>query len=206
MDREFLVSIALRAIPAVILYAIGWFITKQVTGEPVQDLAVALFGLAFMVAAALVFASPLARVFFGEPMATLFYPAEHFDGPQPMYSIPESKRKSGLFEEALAGYGKIAGLYPGEVRPYLAMMEIAIVDLKDPERGARIYEKGMSLLTKPEDQQALAAFYIAHCSRLAGPPEWLKQAQEKLIAPKRPEGGPPSGQTEEARPVRGKAR
>jgi hypothetical protein len=133
----------------------------------------------------------ISRILFGrmprlfeEATETLFHPSSGFDRPPPMYGIPESKRKSGLYEEAMAGYGKIAEQYPGEVRPYLAMMEIAIVDLKDPERGSAVYEKGMSAITTPEDQETLSSFYIAHCSRLAGAPEWKKREQAKVIAPK----------------------
>jgi len=131
----------------------------------------------------------IGRILFGR-MPGRFEEATGSDRPPPMYSIPESKRKSGLHEEAMAGYAKIAEQYPGEVRPYLAMMEIAIVNLKDPERGSAIYEKGMSVITTPEGQETLSCFYVAHCSRFAGAPEWKKQHQAKVIAPRKRAGNP----------------
>ena len=181
--RQIVVRLAVYAVPAGLFFLTGWLVARRTTGDPMHDVGIALLGFAFIIAGALVLAIPLARLV-GEPAGSLFYPSARFEGPQPMYGIPESKRKSGFPEEAMAGYERLAEQYPQEVKPYIAMMEIAIVDLGNVERGTRIYEKGMSVITNPDDQAALSRFYIAHCSRVAGPPEWLKQQREKVISPK----------------------
>lgn len=182
--KEILLSVALRIIPAGLLYAMGSFIAGRVNGDLTHDFAVALVAMAFMIAAAVVIAFPLARLA-GEPMGSLFYPTGRFDRPQPMYGIPESKRKKGLFEEAMAGYERIAEHFPDDAKPYIGMIEIAVMDLKDPDRATRIYERGMSALTKTEDQEALSTLYVANCSRLAGSPLWLRKEQEKVIGPRK---------------------
>ena len=181
--RREILSAVLRAAPPAILWILGGWVLGRSNGDPSHDLWISLLGLAFLIAGAAVLMFPLWRLS-AEPIGSLFYPSDHAEQPAPQYSIPESKRKSGLFEEAIAGYEKIAAQYPGDVRPYLAMMEIAIVDLKDPERGSRFYDKGMSAITTPEGQESLSSFYLAHCSRLAGAPAWLKQKRGKAIAPK----------------------
>lgn len=77
----------------------------------------------------------------------------------PLYSIPETKRTSGLYEEAIAGYAKIAADYPQEMRPYLEMMDIAIVELHDTERAEQIFQQARSIFTKPEDREILEKKY-----------------------------------------------
>jgi hypothetical protein len=181
--RDIILRVAVRVMPAGILLIIGAWMAKRTTGDPVHDTGVALIGFLFIIAAVAMVAIPLVRQV-GDPMSSLFYPTSHSDKPPPMYSIPESKRKNGLFEEAMAAYEKILEQHPDEVRPFLAMMEIAIVDLRDPERGSRIYDRGMSAIAKPEDQEALSQFYLAHCSRVAGQPNWLKQEQAKTLGPR----------------------
>ena len=99
-------------------------------------------------AAALV-ARPIARLV-AEPASSLFYPGTCYERPQPMYGIPESKRKKGLYEEAMADFEKIANDYPHELKPYIDMMDISIVDLKDAERANAIYQRGISALKNEE--------------------------------------------------------
>lgn len=118
-----------------------------------------------LVAVAVILAPPLARLF-AEPASGLFYPAGHFDRPPPVYSIPESKRAKGLYEEAIAGFEKIAEEYPDEVKPYVEMIDIAIVCLKDPGRANAIYQRGMSKLCKDDAKEVLARMYSAIRTRL----------------------------------------
>ena len=99
-----------------------------------------------------------------------------------MYSVPQSKRAKGLYEEAMAGMEEIAEKYPQETRPYITMIEIAIVDLKDPKRASAIYDRGMSILKKRGDRHALTQMYLGNCSRLTDRPEWLKHEQERVLS------------------------
>ena len=87
-----------------------------------------------------------------------------------MYSIPESKRATGLYEEAMAGFETIAEEYPDEVKPYIAMIDISIVNLKDPERAKAIFQRGVSAMKKRDDREALARMYSAIRSRLDAKP------------------------------------
>lgn len=87
-----------------------------------------------------------------------------------MYSIPQSKKAKGLYEEAMAGFEKITEEYPDEVQPYVEMIDMAIVKLKDPERAHAIYQRGVSRLKKDEDKEALARMYGAIRTRLNARP------------------------------------
>jgi len=119
----------------------------------------------FIVAGAIILASPLTRLL-AEPAGSLFYPVRRFDRPQPMYSIPQSKRAKGLYEEAMAGFEKIAETYPDEVQPYIHMIDIAIVNLKDPDRANAIYQRGFSTLKQNDAKGELARMYSAIRTRL----------------------------------------
>jgi hypothetical protein len=128
-----------------------------------------LFACAAIIMGAVILARPLARLI-AEPSGNLFYPGQRFSRPQPMYSIPESRRARGLYEEAITGFEKIAEDYPGEVKPYIEMIDISIVHLKDPDRANEIYQRGVSLLKKEGDKEVLATMYSAIRTRLNAKP------------------------------------
>ena len=87
-----------------------------------------------------------------------------------MYSIPESKRARGMYEEAIAGFDRIAADYPDEVKPYIEMINISIVNLKDPDRANEIFQRGVSILRKDRDKEVLATMYGAIRTRLDAKP------------------------------------
>jgi len=122
-----------------------------------------------IVAGAIILAFPLARLF-AEPAGSLFYPGKRLSRAQPMFSIPESKRAKGLYEEAITGFEKIAEDYPDETKPYIEMIDIAIRDLKDPERASRMYHHGLSVLKKDRDRAVLSTMYNAIRTRLNSTP------------------------------------
>lgn len=138
-------------------------------------------GLIPMMAAAIILAFPVAELL-AEPASGLFYPGGTPEKPPPMYSIPESKRARGLYEEAMDGMEEIVRKFPGEVRPYITMIEIAIVDLKDPERASAVYDRGMAALSRTADRHALTQMYLGNCSRLTDRPEWLTREQERVLS------------------------
>ena len=76
-----------------------------------------------------------------------------------MFSIPEAKRKNGLSEEAYAGFLRIAENYPQEIKAYIQMMDIAIVDLRNPELAEDAYQRGLRALRKRTDREALTRMY-----------------------------------------------
>ena len=154
---DILKSLAWRILLASPCFAIG------VTG------ALSVLSPFFTVAGAIIVAMPLARLI-AEPAGGLFLPTRRLSRKLPMYSIPQSRRAKGLYEEAMAGFEKIAQDYPGELEPYIEMIDIAILDLKDPDRASRIYQQGVSRLKKDGDKEALERMYTAIRSRLNARP------------------------------------
>jgi len=116
-----------------------------------------------------------------EPIRGLFYPVQRFDRPQPIYGAPASKRARGHYEDAIAGYKQLAVDYPEEIQPYLALIEIAAIDLKDPERARGFYRRGMTLFTDPGRRDVLSRHFEAQLSRLTGKPDWLKEQDARSL-------------------------
>ena len=155
-----LFAILRRTVPAAFALAIG---TGLLLGA--GDAGGMLLGFSFFLIAAIFLAGPIARLL-AEPVGGLLWPKRYYDKPQPMYGIPQSKRAKGLPEEALAEYEKIVAVHPGEVRPHLEMIDIVLLDLKDPERADALYQRGLTTLTKPEDKNVLTRTYTATRTRL----------------------------------------
>lgn len=122
-------------------------------------------GMACMILGSIILAFPLAELF-AEPTGNLFWPSDRYDRPQPAYSIPQSKRARGLYEEAMAGFEQIAAEYPQETQAYVEMLDVAIVDLHDPQRAQAIFHRGISVLEKEDDRETLARMYRAIRTRL----------------------------------------
>jgi tetratricopeptide (TPR) repeat protein len=167
--RDILLSLLKRAPIAVLFLLIGILILFRAGGDLLQAFAMSLLGCASIIVAAIILAFPLARLI-AESSGNLFWPGTQFFRPQPVYGIPQSKRAKGMYEEAIAGFDKIAQDYPDEVKPYIEMIDITIVNLKDPDRASAIYERGLSLLKKDEDREALARMYGAIRTRLNARP------------------------------------
>jgi tetratricopeptide (TPR) repeat protein len=164
--RDILFSLGRRLLFAAPFAAFGLFAFSHAGGSPLQGIAAGLFGCAGVLMAAIILARPLARLF-AESSGLLFWPDQHFDRAQPLYSIPQSKRAQGLYEEAMAGFEKIAEEYPGELQPYVELIDVAIVHLRDPGRANEIYQRGLARLTTDDDKEALARTYRALLSRLS---------------------------------------
>ena len=166
--RDILISLLKRTVPTLIVGGFGWWLLATASGGWAATPRL-LFGMACLVGAAIMIASPMARLV-AESSGNLFYPGRRFDRPQPMYSIPEARRASGFYEEAISGFEKLAEAYPDEVKPYIEMIDISILNLKDPERANEIYRRGVALLKKVEDKEALATMYSAIRTRLDAKP------------------------------------
>lgn len=163
--KDIFINLLKRFLFAMPFFAFGFFVLFRAEGGLFQGFAAGLFGCAALITGAIIIAFPLARLI-AEPSGSLFWPGRYFDRPQPMYSIPESKRAKGLYEEAIAGFEKIAEKYPDEIQPYIHMIDIAIVNLRDSERANRIYQRGISTLRRDEDKHVLARMYNAIRTRL----------------------------------------
>lgn len=131
----------------------------------------AIFGCLFMVIGALILAFPLAH-FLALPWGSLFFSESRYDRPLPMYSRAESLAKKGRYEEAMAFYEEIAEQYPDEVKPYIDMIDLAVVHLADGKRAQRIYREGMSRLADVDARATLQRMYRAIRSRMDQNPAW----------------------------------
>lgn len=156
----------LLALPFFVLGAGGRLIGAPAEANPLgAGLAAGLLSTASILVGAIIVARPLARLA-AEPWGALFFPSAQFDKPQPMYGIPEARRKEGKFEEAIAGFAGIAEQDPQEVRAYAAMIDVAIVNLKDLPRGEAILAEGLTALTQREDRERLITCFTNSRSML----------------------------------------
>src|SRR5262245_7863723 len=126
--REILISLAWRVLSAGILLAITWHLFTSTSGDDAGK----FLGLACGVAAGIILAPPFAALI-AQPAGSLFFPRRS-SGPEPGYSLAETKRKRGQYEESIKEYQRITEEFPEDVRSYVAMMEIAFIHLHDPER------------------------------------------------------------------------
>lgn len=167
-----------RFLLAALFFLAGFYLLYQ------GNIGFSFFGFAAFIVGAIILAFPLAELL-AEPTGNLFWPGARFDHPQPAYSIPQSKRARGLYEEAMAGFEKIAEEHPHEVQPYIEMIDIAIVNLHDPERAKAIFHRGMSVLKKEEDRETLARMYGAIKTRLNSRPRQptADSASPAIMAP-----------------------
>ena len=155
-----------RLVPAAAALAAGSALLMRAADGRPFDL---VFGLACCLVGAFCLAHPLAEL--GALLwDRLLWSKSYYDKPQPMYGIPQAQRAKGRFGEALAAYETILAAHPHEVRPHLAMVEIALVDLRDPALAHALYERGRDRLKNAADREALARVYAETLTRLEAKP------------------------------------
>ena len=178
--RELFKEFRIRLIVGFGCFVIGLIFSSYSGGSLTGFLA----ALPFIIVGAIVVARPITAIL-AQPFSSLFYPLERFDGAQPIYGIPQSKRAKGLYEEAIAGYEKIAMKYPEEVKPYVEMLNIALMDLRDVERAKSILGRGLVLLDDESSRKILKDSYDAVVTRLREKPEWLMEQERRGIVPEK---------------------
>ena len=127
-----------------------------------------ILGLIVAVAGVIITSMNITSVI-SEPCGSLYTVGQRSNTPAPMYSIPEGKRMSGHYEDAILGYEKIADAYPNQLKAYVGMIETSIVYLSDIERAEEFFQKGVAALAKTEDQEALARMFSAIKTRMDVP-------------------------------------
>ena len=163
--REKLTSLLWRLLPAAAIGAFGWFLLAS-ANDGRAAIPGAFFGTACLVTAAIIIAPPIARIL-AEPAGNLFYPSRRFDRPQPVYSTGEAKRKNGLYQEAFDHFAGIAAEFPNELKPYVEMMDIAIVDMKNRALADKVFQQGMAALTNEDNRNGLRTMHKAISSRFS---------------------------------------
>jgi len=121
--------------------------------------------------------------FFGSRFCGWLYPTDRFNRPQPMYGVPAAQRARGLYEEAIAGYEKIAEDYPGEVKPYIEMIDIAVVNLEDRDMAKAILYRGLDVLKREQDRKVLSRAAKSIISRLDPEPDWVIEQDQRHFTP-----------------------
>ena len=125
------------------------------------------FGLLLLALAGWILAEPVALAVssgFG-----IYHQGGSRKGPLPAYSLPESKLRKGLFDEAYQLYSEIALEHPQELNAYLGMIRVAQLHLEDPEKAREAFHWGLSVLTDSRSRRALAMEY-SELTELEGPP------------------------------------
>lgn len=157
--RDIFSSLARRAALALALLVFGAFVIKKGLGfGSFLAAPFLLFGMAMFVVVAILMGMPLARLV-AEFIGNIFYWSEHYDKPQPVYGIPEAKRLKGLFQEAFDCLQELLQEHPQEIKAYVEMIDIAIVDMKNPDLASKIYHRGMDVLKKESARNTLAKYY-----------------------------------------------
>ncbi len=119
-----------------------------------------IFGYPFWLIASIIMAFPIASVL-AAPFGTFFLPGDRYSRPLPMYSVPESLRKQDRIPEAMAKYREIAEKYPKEVKPWVQMVRLAHLELKDRTLADELYEEGIQTLKKEKAREELRRMHKA---------------------------------------------
>lgn len=157
--KDILKSLGWRAVIASVILGIGVFVMCK--GLLLPDWFGApyyIFGMAIFVTAAIIMGMPLARLI-AEFLGNLIYTSAHYKKPQPVYGIPESKRLKGLVQESFEDYQKLSEEHPQELKAHIAMIDIALVEMKNPDLAGSVYSRGMDTLDKEEAREALSRKY-----------------------------------------------
>jgi hypothetical protein len=133
-------------------------------------------GLVFALIAALLLASPMSGLA-ANPFGTMLFPEARFDRPQPLYSRAEALIRKRKYIEAMTLYEEISESFPALGKPYIDMIDLAVMELHDPGRARRIYERGMSSLKDIDERATLARMYRAIRSRDNEIPDWGQKHQ-----------------------------
>lgn len=139
-----------------------------------------ILGCGLLLGAAILLAFPIARLA-SVPWGNLLYPDAKYDRPQPLYSLAEAQARREEYEKAMGTFEQISVDFPGEIRPWVGMVEIAVMALKDVARADRIYQSGIEQLEAQEARDSFARMYRGIRSRLNEEPEWGKKRTIDLI-------------------------
>jgi len=180
-------SIGWRSLLALPLFAVGLrFFSGAADGGSLADVASALAGIGCFLAGAVVVAPGIAALF-AEPLASIYMPSETRDKPPPMYGIADARRANGRYEAAMEYLEAILRNHPQELKAYLALIEVAALDLKDKRRARHILARGLASLTDPGDRAVLKAMHEAIVSRLQSQPAVALQAPPRVTGKPAPE-------------------
>jgi len=126
-------------------------------------------------------------------LASLFQ-VHHRAERKPVYGIAESLVARGKYADAEQEYEKIIQEFPGEVKPHVDMINIAVRWLNDGQLAEKLYQRGMTLLRDPAARTTLTEMYEGMRTRLKSPDaesnrtisnDKLKDVQEHIARDRR---------------------
>jgi len=166
-------NLAWRFVLALLVIGVGVLVIKRgldggVGKNPYDGSQYYFFGLAIFVIAAIIMGTPLARLV-AEFMGNIIYPSDHYNGPQPVYGIPEAKRMKGRYQEAFDSLQKLSQEFPQELKAYIEMIDIAIMDMKNPELASSVYHRGMETLKEEKAKDNLSRMYMEISTKIDSP-------------------------------------
>ena len=135
-------------IRVVIAAPIVWYGARQVN----------LMGVGVMFCGGLIVIFPLIALLV-EGIVGSHMPGGRYRKPQPRYSIPEARRQEGKHNESIMEYHAIIASHPQELKAYVAIMDIYLTDLHEPDQALQVYRLAMDTLKKKEDKEAAARMY-----------------------------------------------
>jgi hypothetical protein len=97
----------------------------------------------------------------------LFYPNDTTLKPPPAYSQAQARRLKGDFDAAMELYAEIVADHPQESRAWIAMVEIAIENLKDAAMARDILERGLAAVDSETGRRALQASFDENVESLS---------------------------------------
>ncbi len=115
---------------------------------------------AFMcfLAAASIIARPIAS-FIAKVLSVIIYPGDAHAKPPPAYGQAETRRIRGDYEAAIRLFDAIVTDHPQEIHAWLSMMEIALDNLRNPILAQDILDRGLTVLTKDSNRNALQKYF-----------------------------------------------
>ena len=138
-----MVPLILRAVGFVVCAAAWWWLSSQGQSKGLLGgLPAILASYALLIVAAVFLAKPLAG-WIGTWLGTLFMPADRFDKPPPMYSIPEGRMAAEDYPAALEAYEELAAAHPEEIVPHLRMMEIWLRVYHDEDSARTVRDNAL---------------------------------------------------------------
>ncbi len=135
-----------------------------VTSEPgIAGVSRLVAAMLCFVLAALIFTPALVR-FVAELTGDVLDSGGFGGGNSPHFRVAADKRARGRHAEAMAELEQIAVEHPGDVRVYLEMLAIALVDLEDQEQARAICRRGKRAVKSRQDAGLLDAAYKKGCA------------------------------------------
>jgi hypothetical protein len=143
---------------ALFLVFIGAAVILLIGSAPSTHPVRMIIGFGLLIGAAAILARAVVYVI-TKKSGFLLYPNDTALKPPPAYSQAEARRLKGDFEAAMELYSEIVADFPQESRAWIAMVEIALENLKDAAMARDILARGLAAVATEAGRRALQAAF-----------------------------------------------